>query len=207
MRPVGRRVKAAMNDTSRALWSTISVRGTVMFPADGDDADVDEWARELDAVGKDLTNMCVSTKIVAPQVTSEKTMFHHSARRASPESLLDGCPSFVDPVIIVRERRRYPYQLLAFEREVPRERRNSRQMKWSNTNGAMQSDMTETSKYMRNGIHIDVMAYVGGGSSCPCGYWVQQTANSMILTGRDHCVFAKPRPVAMHGASPHVKLL
>ena len=83
--------------------------------------------------GNDLTNMYATMKMMhAPMGhrISEKMTFLHGARGTSPDSFSDGCPSFffLYPVIAVRDRRQYPYQLLAFVRELPRDiqRKNSR---------------------------------------------------------------------------------
>lgn len=62
--------------------------------------------------------------------TSDTTMTFHDARGTSIESFSDGCPSFffLNPVILVRERRQYPIHELACARELPRDiqRRYSR---------------------------------------------------------------------------------
>jgi len=83
--------------------------------------------------GNDFTNMYAMTKIAEMQMgemISEKITVRHVARGTSPESFSEGWPSFffLYPVIIVLDNRQYPYQLLAFVLELPRDiqRKNSR---------------------------------------------------------------------------------
>ena len=85
------------------------------------------------ALGKDLTNMYATTKIVETQIgqrISEKMTALQPARGTSLESFSEGWPNFffLKPVIIVLERRQYPYQLLLCDRALPLDihRRNSR---------------------------------------------------------------------------------
>ena len=138
---------AAMNDGNLAQPSIMgprkremknSVRSTAAFQTTGPMAMIPMRMSGLGLglplrSGKDLTNMYAMMNIVAwhmGQMISENSTARQGARGTSPDSFSDGCPSFffLYPVIIVRERRQYPYQLLAFARELPRDiqRRNSR---------------------------------------------------------------------------------